>query len=338
MALCGKSISGDSILQKLSNPVSSCLMQKRSYTLNNYEFIRIVGEDAIGFLQGQLSCNTELLSESRSLPGALCNIKGRVIADLRLLKVTEGLLLQCEQGMAHLVVETLAKYAVFSKVEIIELTTGAPHVLGLMGENIEAALDVLGVSHPQSTDSVCQGSDCSAIRLAGPVSRVEVWFHSPQARDNFQNASGIEDSGDLLEWKRADIQAGVVHVNPEMSGEYTPQLLNYDISGLIDFKKGCYTGQEIVARMYYRGSAKKRMHLATASKPVSDASSVLTLDEDGNGIGKEAEILVYDNSEQPSLLLAILDSESVDSGRKFRLSDESGSEIIPQSLPYALGD
>src|SRR5690606_37340504 len=61
-------------------------------------------------------------------------------------------------------------------------------------------------------------------------------------------------------WQLAEIRDGIVHINPEQSEIYTPQLLNYDTNGIIDFKKGCYTGQEVVARMHYRAEAKRRLY------------------------------------------------------------------------------
>jgi folate-binding protein YgfZ len=76
------------------------------------------------------------------------------------------------------------------------------------------------------------------------------------------NASsvGVGTREDESSWRLADIRSGIAHIRPGQQELYTPQLLNYDVSGVIDFKKGCYTGQEVVARMYYRAEAKKRLY------------------------------------------------------------------------------
>ena len=103
-------------LYETPQPSIILTMQNTIYVLESYEFIRIRGADRISFLQGQLSCNTELLSAERSLVGALCNLKGRVIADFRLLEIREDIILQCAAGMADKIYATLSKYAVFSKV------------------------------------------------------------------------------------------------------------------------------------------------------------------------------------------------------------------------------
>lgn len=312
-------------------------MQTNLYPLDHYEFIRISGADSLSFLQGQVSCNTTLLSAERSLNGALCNLKGRVIADFRLLQLGEDCLMQCTAGMAQPILDTLGKYAVFSKVELEQLEGDtAPVALGLIDEAADEGLAQLEMTLPGEANGVCQSDNCSVIRLSGPVDRIEVWFHNSAARDAFLASSGLEASEDLAPWQRADIEAGMIHVTPALSEEYTPQLLNYDISGLIDFKKGCYTGQEIVARMYYRGTAKKRLFLASSNIELSENSRVMTASE-AKAAGSETaggEVLSFSNNESGALLLAVLASDAVEAGERLMLAGEPESVILLQSLPY----
>jgi len=312
-------------------------MQTTYYALDHYEFIRISGADSLSFLQGQISCDTDMLSAERSLNGALCNLKGRVIADFRLLQLGEDCLMQCAAGMAQPILDTLGKYAVFSKVEL-ELLQGdaAPAALGLIDEAADQALAQLELTLPEAANGVCQADSCSVIRQSGPVRRIEVWFYSSAARDTFLSNCGIESSEDLAPWQRAEVEAGMVHVTPALSEEYTPQLLNYDISGLIDFKKGCYTGQEIVARMYYRGTGKKRLYLASSNTKLGENSRVLTEGE-AEAEGSAAaggEVLSYSNDESGALLLAILASDAVEAGERLMLAGEPESVLQLLSLPY----
>jgi len=314
-------------------------MQNRLFPLVNYEFIKISGTDSVSFLQGQLSCNTELLSEQRSLTGALCNLKGRVIADFRLLQQGEHYLMQCAEGMAAEIVTTLNKYAVFSKVEITALPTtdktadSAPTVIGIMDNDVDAALQILELELPNNANEVTATDHCSAVRVFGPARRIELWFHSPSALESFSQGFAGQESDDLQPWLRADIEAGIIHVSPALSTEYTPQLLNYDIAGLIDFKKGCYTGQEIVARMFYRGTAKKRLHLASCSHTIGSSSAVVYGDKEGD----RGEILAYSNSDSDEhKLLAILPAEIDDSAQPLQLSDQADSVISILALPYCL--
>lgn len=248
--------------------------------------------------------------------------------------------MQCAAGMAAKILATLNKYAVFSKVELEQLSdesTSSPLALGLIGDSVDAALSVLQLKLPDSFDKLSQNAVCSVIRLPGSTKRVELWFRGMAAKLAFLAGSDLSVSNELQGWHRAEIEAGIIHITPELSEEYTPQLLNYDISGLIDFKKGCYTGQEIVARMFYRGTAKKRLFLANANHAIGENSRVV---EQGNvdAAGAEAsgtEILAFNNYQTPALLLAILASDSAESGQAYRLSDQPDSEVRVQSLPYA---
>ena len=118
-----------------------------------------------------------------------------------------------------------------------------------------------------------------------------------------------------------------------MSEEYTPQLLNYDLSGVIDFSKGCYTGQEIIARMHYRGNAKKRLFLLTGKNSVQDSSEVIQRYGDKETLAK---VLAFSNSCEQldnSVLLAILNITSEQSS--YSLSTPSQKESTLNLVPLS---
>lgn len=312
--------------------------------LDNYQYIRVSGPDATQFLQGQLSCNLELLAPDRSLRGALCNLKGRVIADLRILLQGQDCLMQTAGGMADSVLTTLSRYAVFSKVE---LTLETPHrpAIGFIGNDGNDGSDgedqllALFGSLPQQTDQVVQIESASLIKIAGTHARYELWFQGSAGVDLQQQSIALEQLqaipvGSLHDWEREDLLAGIIHITPALSEEHTPQLLNYDIGGIIDFSKGCYTGQEVVARMHYRGKAKKRLYLLNSEQEISTDSRVLQL---GTENPKPLEILAFNNAgaadANGNLLLAVLGNEAVSSGSKFSLSDQTDSSLEILSLP-----
>jgi len=323
--------------QPLYEPLQSSIiltMQNKFYALQNYEFIRISGADRISFLQGQLSCNIDLLCAERSLTGALCNLKGRVIADFRLVEHKEDIILQCAAGMADKIHATLSKYAVFSKVDLYQLQSkdnSAPVALGIIGEGIVAALSILGLDLPENNDGVSSSATCTVVRVSGLSERIEIWMHTEAATEQLLATLKEEKSDDLELWLRADIEAGIVHVTPKLSEEFTPQLLNYDLSGLIDFKKGCYTGQEIVARMFYRGTAKRRLQLASSSHSISESSKVVVRASEDSG----EDILAFSNTgvTDPALL-AVLPVKIADSGERMTLSDNAESDLCIRELPY----
>ena len=304
--------------------------------LSHYQFVRVSGADAIAFLQGQVSCNMQLLSSRRSLSGALCNLKGRVIADFRVLRRGEDCLLQTAPELAQLIVDTLAKYAVFSKVEL-QVLEKLPLILGCSGTDAAGLLAEKFGEVPAQDDGVTESAAISIIKIPGVVDRFELWCPDEEKSGNLQSDPDMTVNAPWSSWLYEDICAGLVHIDAAHAGQYTPQLLNYDLSGVIDFKKGCYTGQEVVARMYYRGSPKKRTYLLRSATEIASASGVL---QHIDGKQKPAELLAFANGiaeENPhSLLLTILDTQAVDRNALFTLSDQA--DLALQLLPLAYGE
>ncbi len=300
--------------------------------VSDKEFIRLSGPDTISFLQGQLSCDMAELSADRSLTGALCNLKGRVIADFRLLLDGDDCLMQTSQGMADKILAVLGKYAVFSKVEM-RRDEAIKAVVGIIGEDSETQLASLGFSLPKQINGCESRQQNWLIRLPGSTARFELWCQAGNPLADLPDVS----KADSQQWLREDILQGIVHVTAERSEQYTPQLLNYDISGLINFKKGCYTGQEVVARMYYRSKAKKRMFLLSSDRPIAPDSKLIAGDAD-DGSDKSYEILAFANGEdganRPNVLLAILDTSLREQGKEIRLQDEPGAVVKIEQLPY----
>ena len=308
----------------------------QTVNLSHYQFVRVSGADAIDFLQGQVSCNMQLLSLQHSLSGALCNLKGRVIADFRVLLYGEDCLLQTAPGLAQVIVDTLAKYAVFSKVEL-QVMEKLPLVLGCSGTDAADLLAEKFGEVPAQDDGVTESEAISIIKIPGVMDRFELWCHQEAAAGNLTSDPDMTVNASSSGWLYEDMRAGLVHIDAAQTGQYTPQLLNYDLSGVIDFNKGCYTGQEVVARMYYRGSPKKRMYVLRSATEITLASSVLQHIE---GEQKPAEILAFANAtadESPhSLLLTILDTRAVDNNALVTLSDQADQAL--QLLPLAYGE
>ena len=131
---------------------------------------------------------------------------------------------------------------------------------------------------------------------------------------------------------------GFIHISPQLSEEHTPQVLNYDLSGIIDFSKGCYTGQEIIARMYYRGSAKKRLSLLLSKSLIEQDSEVIQRQGKETRISK---ILAFSNSSnkfENSALLSILDIASEESSFSLSSPTDEEQDLNLQSVSYPLTD
>ncbi len=299
------------------------------FDLPDHEFVEVAGPDAHKFLQGQVSCNLELLSDTRSLAGAICNLKGRAIADFQLLWTGEACLLQTSRGMADKIVATLSRYAVFSKVELRRIQP--PLALGILDREADADLRRL-FPEPLVENNQCAAS--GGLRLLRlPGGRFELWCLDDAAAAAARELFGAWEPVPVADWVAAEIEAGVVHIGPAISEKYTPQLLNYDLSGVIDFNKGCYTGQEVVARMHFRGKPKKRMFLFRGEQAFSVASRICQPTEEEPQRGEP--LLAHANrADGSNLALAVAGIDAVAANSEWRLDACPEAPLLAIPLSY----
>lgn len=302
--------------------------------LNNFDLIAVPGPDAAKFLQGQLTCNVDNVSLTHSVTGAICNVNGRVISDLRLLCVDGTLHLLCSRGMGVALKKTLDKYIVFSKAQTV-LSTSSFERYGLHGGSAEATLRNLFDAAPVEIGDILQVEGGIVYRLEDKEPRFEILL-PVSAEDTLDKIQALGVTDDLEEWELADIRQGIVHICPDLQDTYTPQLLNYDINGSVDFKKGCYTGQEIIARMHYRGAAKKRLFLAKVENATVNQESRITHQGENTG-----EIVSFARTELGNYeLLAILPCDLVLQNAELLLqnvgSNGQGGQLKLQPLPHSV--
>lgn len=268
-----------------------------------FDLISVTGPDSRKFLQGQLTCNLEQLSESRSLRGAYCNLKGRVICDFRLFLRDDVHYLQTQPGMGEILQKTLDKYIVFSRAKTA--ICGNVHRLGLLGDDAAAMLSTfMGINAVQE-GNCSSDSTLTIIRAEGEPPRFEL-FEFAESGALRQLREHAEQASARL-WETADVEAGVAHISPALQELHTPQVLNYDLQGLIDFRKGCYTGQEIVARMHYRGTAKRRLYRLQADSVLTPVRIIIVHD----GSESEGEIITSVHKQQDTQVLAILPCDAI---------------------------
>ncbi len=285
-----------------------------------FDFVSFTGPDAAEFLQGQVTCDMQRLSPDRSLPGALCNLKGRVIADFRLLQDNdETIYLQCSAGIGNKVVETLSRYAVFSDVDL-QLIEGPVAIFGIIGDQADALAEMFSAL-PSVSNAVISENDYTVVRMPGPVSRLEIWCYSAESATNLRRLDIMEHSAPLTDWIFGDIVAGLAHITADECEQHTPQLLNYDVSGVVDFQKGCYTGQEVVARMYYRGKAKKRLFKMSSNADLTSWETQQALRQAASPIAIISAVSTPD-SEQQSLALGIVSTEQAETPQPVQATDD----------------
>ncbi|MFQ6004614.1 MAG: YgfZ/GcvT domain-containing protein [Woeseia sp.] len=220
-----------------------------------YKLISVTGCDAGEFLQGQLTQDMERVVQIGSLPAALCNPKGRVITVLRVMNIDGGFGLALPASLAESVCERLAVYRLRADVSLDVEGPDWTHLVFHRDDDI-AELDELGLKPKQEMN----GSSIAHGLIAVNIGIEELCVEVTGFKADFARAGiNTEEHADLGLLSGARIRAGIPEITGNHSEKYTPHMLNLDLLGAIDFDKGCYTGQEVVARTQNLGSSKRRL-------------------------------------------------------------------------------
>jgi len=233
-------------------------------TLNHLGLLKIDGPDSRKFLQGQVTNDTQSINTQQLLHGAHCTPKGRMIANFDSFATgDESVYLRLYADVLPKLQQSLAKYIVFSKAALSD-ESGNFEVFGLQGEGAESSINAL--FHTQLSDDNAIAYTEKVLLLRLDSTRIEIWVTQDHALPHpLQDMRPTSEFSD--QWIKADIDAGKGWVCERTSEEFLPQSLNLDhpnING-INFKKGCYTGQEIIARLHYKGKSKRHMHHLTGA-------------------------------------------------------------------------
>lgn len=215
--------------------------------------LRLRGRDALAFLQGQLSVDVTRLSPGHSLLAGYHNPQGRVLALLRLVALTsDEVLAILPRELTAAVATRLRAFILRSKV-VLEEDSAGWRFEGLIGPAQPLA------QLPQESSGVARIGPTLAVRIGDADSRWLLATPSTAATGGGSNELENCARGDPQLWRRRAIEAGEPQVEGSTSGEFVAQMLNLDVLGAIDFDKGCYTGQEVIARAHYRGRVKRRL-------------------------------------------------------------------------------
>ena len=246
----------------------------QSVELEDLGALRICGTDAVRFLQGQLSNDLGRVSAERSVLAGLHNPQGRAIALLRVVQLAPNdFLALLPRELAASVAARLTKYVLRAKVTIAD---ESPHwrIGGLMASGLgdSAAFGelpkVAGAQHrPHDTILVCVGEQPARWLLITPT--VPGGESMPWSEASWSSGAlprAIPASREV--WRQLDVIAGLPQVYGATSEEFVAQMLNLDIVGAIALDKGCYTGQEVIARAHYRGRVKRRLQRFRSRSPL----------------------------------------------------------------------
>lgn len=218
--------------------------------------LRATGGDWRKMLQGQATCDIAGVTPNQSLPGALCTPKGRMIANFHLLQDGDDALIITQRSTSEALLNTLGRFAPFFKVKLEQ--TDQPLLATLVHpESSAATLAALGISAAPQPGLVMHWQHGRAIIISGQQLLVTL---ENQPQEAWSRLSALADPAGTTEAILADIRDGQGWVTAATSDEFIPQMLALHHTGAVSFKKGCYTGQEVVARMQYLGKLKRHLY------------------------------------------------------------------------------
>ena len=286
------------------------------FALTKIAITRLSGQDRVKYLQGQVTCDVNALQPGQSTLGGHCDPKGKLWSDFRLLCLEESLLLLTTPSVLERQLPELKKFAVFSKVEI---AADERHATGLAGKGTDAWV------------AAQFGLEQSGLVAGGMAVKIE--------QDRWLLVSSEQadalPAGDESLWWGLEIKAGLPHMEAVHQGEFIPQMLNLQALDGICFNKGCYMGQETVARAKYRGANNRALFLlaGSASEPVN-AGDTLEI-QLGDNWRRSGMVLNAWQHQGQVWLTAVLPKDT-EADARFRLKQEESSQLTLQPLPYDL--
>lgn len=290
--------------------------------LSDLGFLRIEGADASSFLQGQLSSDLRQLSAARAQISSYSSPKGRMLAVLHLIADGEAILVELHRSILDATLKRLRMFVLRSKLAITDVSTDV-RALGLIGETAAQALASAGLPVPAAPLDCTRDAQRGLIvlRRIGELPRYSLI--GPQATiDALAATLGATASFDA--WRRADIEAGVPVVYPQTADHFVPQMANLDLLDGIGFDKGCYTGQEIVARLHYLGQVKRRMFVCSVDGAPPAPGDDVVSGEPAAAAGEIVDAVPSDGVAIASIVLQLSQRESAD----LRLADGRAVRIL----------
>ena len=285
--------------------------------------LQFTGVDAESFLHGQLSCDVRTLHVGAASYGSYCTPQGRMLATFLLIRTVDAYLMLLPGDIAEATQKRLSMFILRSKVKLARADWV---VFGIQGNAATAPLgDAALMSQPDADGGWTLRLDAHRSLLLVPASHAIARWEALR--------SAYRPAGSPV-WEWLDIRAGIPWIGPATREEFIPQMVNLDLVGGVSFSKGCYPGQEVVARTQFRGQVKRRMYLAhvdAAARPrAGDA-----LYSDDLGDQASGKIVAAQPAPQGGYDLLAVATVSSREQSVIRLKAPDGPALDFQPLPYA---
>ncbi len=291
--------------------------------LNHLGIIRVEGDDAASFLQGQLTQDFGLLGLSEARLAAYCTPKGRMQASFIGFKRSHAdVLLVCSRDILPATQKRLSMFVLRAKARLRD-ATGEFDLYGLAGAAAEQAAPGLGVPWSRADFGTA-----TAVRLYPADGQGRVLWVAP--------AGEAEPAGPAMaaeHWLWSDVRSGIATITAPIVEAFVPQMLNYESVGGVNFKKGCYPGQEVVARSQFRGTLKRRAYLAHAASALQVGQEVFHESDPSQPCGLVAQAAAAPGGGWDAIVSIQI---SASGGGRLDAGSAGGAPLSLQPAPYPL--
>ena len=305
--------------------------------ITDFAILQVTGNDRYEFLQNQLTGDLNK-SEVKAEFSSWCNLKGRVIANFLILNTTESYLLVLKKDMADYVLKKLKMYVLRSDVKINDITEEML-LVGLANFKVNPGSPLVSTGGPREDGGVFDlrvdgkygDRPGYLIRLSDFSNRFLAITHVTQMKRVLELTNHRHDEiVNFKIWNKLDILAGFDWIDFKNKEKFLPQMLNLDKFGAVSFSKGCYVGQEVIARLHYRGKVKKSLQLFK-TKLNSFEDGYLYQNDASTKIG---EILNFDNISNTTYGLAVIESDKLDKAIYADKIKMNKLEVLPMNMNF----
>jgi len=301
--------------------------------LSHYGLISVHGEDAAEFLLGQFTNDLREVDEQRSQYSGYCNAKGRLLCTFRIFRHGDSYYLSQPAEMVEPLINKLRMFVLRSKVTIEKASDTFVH-LGISGEAAAADLEKAFGVLPEKLHDVVRNDNGLVINVPGVRPGYEI-FTTREYASTLWDALNVHHAPIGADaWQLLDIEAGVPVIYPQTQETFIPQMVNLQLVDGVSFRKGCYPGQEIVARMQYLGKLKRRMYRARvdSKERPQPGDEVFPGKEDAQSVGKLVSAAPHPDG--GFAMLVVLQIASAESDTTLHLGANDGAELALEPLPY----
>ena len=302
--------------------------------LSHLGLIKACGEDTQNFLHSQFTNDLKQVSNTTSQLSSYCNPKGRILSIFRIFKRDDDFFLLMRKDVIEATLQKLTMFKLMAKVELTDVSDNYV-IYGVAGPESDSVLTANKINFPENTDQSLQDNKSSIIRVASESSRLLFICETEQAISTWKALSEKTIQTNAKVWQLHDIQSGIPQVTAETSEAFIPQMVNLELIDGVNFQKGCYPGQEIVARTHYLGKPNRRMFkINIKSDQTPNPGDNIFSEKDGDQpVGKI--VTAVKSNRDAITALAVLRIEKKES-QDLHICSIDGPEASVLSLPYSL--